>query len=337
MKGILKNMVVAAAILFSMLSCDIDAKFETRIPVHALVNMVKSATATIGSETVPGTVDNNEHTIVFVFNDASDFSDALVRIVYSPRTVCLEGALEEFNTDLSGAYSFVVNNQEEDFTYTVTASRAAVRQVDRAQCSVVLGLDNDADPEKINDSGNNRNASYLFDGKWMSKKAAYSEVGYRHFGWNMTSSGTPPAGPDGKQFGNAYTVDFGEPMRVAKMRFWPYYPYEGNAAALFEIYAYTLDGDPSGDWTGWQMIAEVDDSEKWQIVKNADPGSADDLCTEGTVVEFDYNAVPDARYYRVKIVKNFYAFFQTAMDQYWSGRQFWYSVSELEVWKYNLE
>lgn len=117
MKVILKNMVAAAAIVLSMLSCDIDAKFETRIPVHALVNMVKSATATIGSETVPGTVDNNEHTIVFVFNDASDFSDALVRIVYSPRTVCLEGALEEFKADLGGTYSFVVNNHEEDFTY----------------------------------------------------------------------------------------------------------------------------------------------------------------------------------------------------------------------------
>lgn len=330
--------MISAACTAAVLSgCDVDAKFETRIPTHPLTNMVLSAEATVGVETVPGVVDNKEHTIVFVFNDNKDFADALVRIVYSSRAICKDGALEEFTTDLNGTYSFVVNNQEEDFTYTVSATRAAIQQVDRTSCAVVLGLENDADPAMINDSANNSGAEYLFDGKWMSKKAAYSEVQYKHFGWHMTSSGQPPVGPNGEQYGNAYTVDLGESMKVARMRFWPYYPYEGDAAAQFEIYAYAFDGEPTGDWSGWQLIAEVDDSAKWEIVKNADPGSADDLCTEGTVVEFSYNDVPDARYYRVKMVKNFYAFYQTAMNPYWAGRQFWYSVSELEAWKYNIE
>lgn len=331
-------MILASLALPCLCSCDQDARFETRIPVHSLTNMVKSATATVGDETVPGTVDNKEHTILFVFNEATDFSDTKVNIEYASRTICLEGALEEFTADLNGTYSFVVNNQEEDFTYTVSASRAEIVKLDRSQCAVVLGLENDADPASINDSGNNRDASYLFDGKWMSKKEAWSEVSYHCFGWNMDSSdGTPPVGADGTQFGNAYTVDLGESMKVARMRFWPYYPYEGNAAAQFEIYAYSFDGEPAGDWTGWELIAEVDDSAKWQTVKNAEAGSADDLCTVGTVVEFDYNNVPFARYYRVKIVKNFYAYYQTAMHPYWAGRQCWYSVSELEVWKYNLQ
>lgn len=329
--------MAAAGIVLMLGGCDVDAKFETRIPVHPLTNMVRSAEATVGAETVPGVVDNKEHTIVFVFNDSKDFSDAHVRIVYASRAILLEGAFEDFTTDLNEPYTFTVNNTEEDFIYTVTASKAAIQQVDRTNCSVVLGLENDADPANINDSANNREASFLFDGKWMSKKGAYTEVAYKYFGWAMTSGGEAPVGPDGEQYGNAYTVDLGEPMKIARMRFWPYYPYEGNAAALFEIYAYTYEGEPTGDWNGWQMIAEVDDSAKWEIVKAAEPGSAEDLCTEGTVVEFAYSDVPLARYYRVKIVKNFYAYYQTAMNPYWAGRQFWYSVSELEAWKYNIE
>ena len=102
--------------------------------------MVLSATATIGDETVPGVIDNSGHTVQFVFNENSDFSNVDITIEYADRAILKEGAETAFTADLTEGYSFVVNNLEEDYTYTVTATRASVIQIDRLQCSVVTGL-----------------------------------------------------------------------------------------------------------------------------------------------------------------------------------------------------
>ena len=53
-------------------SCNTDAEFSEFIPTHALSTLVKSATATCGSETVVGTVDNATHEIQFVFVNNSN-------------------------------------------------------------------------------------------------------------------------------------------------------------------------------------------------------------------------------------------------------------------------
>ena len=84
-------------------------------------------------------------------------------------------------------------------------------------------------------------------------------------------------------------------------------------------------------------MLEVDDSDKWQITKNAEAGSENDLTVNGTVVEFKYGELPEARYYRFKMLKNFYAAFGTAMNQYWSGRINYFALSEVELWRYNTE
>ena len=38
-----------------------------------------------------------------------------------------------------------------------------------------------------------------------------------------------------------------------------------------------------------------------------------------------------------KMLKNFYAAFGTAMNQYWSGRINYFALSEVELWRYNTE
>ena len=290
---------------------------------------MKSATATCGSETVVGTVDNATHELQFVFVNKSNFSDVAVTLEYATRAIRKEGAPEEGQKlNLSAPYSFVMNNLEEDFTYTIAASRAQIMQVDHTQCTV-LQLDTDADYQRTKEVDPSR----CFDGKHMSKKGAYGEVAYNHFGWMMANPSKTP------ERGNSFTFDAGEPMRLSKIVFWPYWPYENQQPAVYELYAYTLSGEPAqtGEWTNWEKILEVDDSDKWQITKNAEAGSENDLTVNGTVVEFKYGELPEARYYRFKMLKNFYAAFGTAMNQYWSGRINYFALSEVELWRYNTE
>ena len=331
--------MIIAAVSLGASSCDIEKKFDTEIPQYPLTQLVKSATATAGEETVEGVVDNAAHTITFVFNDTKDFTSTEIKFNFPNRVILKEGAVEELTTDLNAGktYTFVVNNLEEDVTYTVIAYKASIVQVDRTQCSVITGLDGDADPSKLETAASNNGygtgCAFLFDGKWLSKKEGYTDVHYQCFGWEMSSL----KGSNGENFGTAYTVDFGAPMRVAKMRFLPYRAYCENAAALYEIYAWTLDGEPSGDWSNWQLIASVDDSAKWNIIKEIGAGETHPLITEGTTVDFVYSEVPLARYYRVKIVKNFYEYYQDRMSSEWANRKYWYDVSELMVWRYNLD
>ena len=327
----MKNRILSFIILAAgmVTSCNTDAEFSEFIPTHALSTLVKSATATCGSETVVGTVDNATHEIQFVFVNNSNFSDVAVTLEYATRAIRKEGAPEEGQKlNLSAPYSFVMNNLEEDFTYTIAASRAQIMQVDHTQCTV-LQLDTDADYQRTKEVDPSR----CFDGKHMSKKGAYGEVAYNHFGWMMANPSKTP------ERGNSFTFDAGEPMRLSKIVFWPYWPYENQQPAVYELYAYTLSGEPAqtGEWTNWEKILEVDDSDKWQITKNAEAGSENDLTVNGTVVEFKYGELPEARYYRFMMLKNFYAAFGTAMNQYWSGRINYFALSEVELWRYNTE
>ena len=315
-----------------MTSCNVDAEFSEFIPTHPLSNMVKSATATCGSETVSGTVDNSTHEIKFVFVESSNFSDVKVTLDYATRAILKDGAPEAGQQiNLSNPYSFVLNNLEEDYTYTIAASRALITQVPHSQCSV-MQLDNDAAYIREGTAAYKADPYFCFDGKHLSKKGAYGEVVYNNFGWTM-----PNPAPDGR--GNSFTFDAGQAMRLSKVIFWPYWPYENQAPAVYELYAYTLPGEPaqSGEWTNWEKIADIDDSEKWQPTKAAEAGSPEDLTIYGSPVEFKYGQIPEARYYRVKMLKNFYAVYCTAMNQYWSGRVNFFSIAEVELWRYNNE
>ncbi len=339
MKRLLNTIMILTVTSLGLVSCDIEKKFDTKIPQYPLTQLVKSATATAGNETVEGVVDNDAHTITFVFNDTKDFTSTEISIVFPSRVILQDGALENLTADLNAGktYTFVVNNLENDVTYTISAYKASIVQVDRSQCSVITGLDGDADPSKMEKAASNNGygtgCAFLFDGRWLTTKDGYSAVHYQCFGWEMSSL----KGDNGENFGMAYTMDFGEPMRVAKMQFIPYRPYLESAAAQYEIYAWTLNGEPSGDWSNWQLIASVDDSDKWNIIKEVPSGETHVLITEGTTVDFGYTDVPLARYYRVKIVKNFYEYYQDKMSSAWATRKYWYDISEIQVWRYNLD
>ena len=78
----------------------------------------------------------------------------------------------------------------------------------------------------------------------------------------------------------------------------------------------------------------MDDSDKWQITKNAEAGSENDLTVNGTVVEFKYGELPEARYYRFKMQKNGYAVGKTELNQWWTGRIHWMTLSEATLVAY---
>ena len=90
----MKNRILSFIILAAgmVTSCNTDAEFSEFIPTHALSTLVKSATATCGSETVVGTVDNATHEIQFVFVNNSNFSDVAVTLEYATRAIRKEGA-----------------------------------------------------------------------------------------------------------------------------------------------------------------------------------------------------------------------------------------------------
>lgn len=340
-----------SAISLGAASCDIEKKFDTEIPQYPLTQLVKSATATVGDETVEGVVDNDKHTITFVFKESKDFSAVNIKMVYLSRAVLKDGAAEELTTDLSAnkAYSFVVNNLEEDITYSMTAFRAAMLKVDRTKCSVITGLEGDANPTMLSttkdpDGKYGSLPKHLFDGIYMTAKPTtednnhqWSSIGYRSFGWQMETKDL--TGPNGEKYGNAYTVDLGSKMRVAKMVFWPYWPYTRIEGAQFEIYAWTLDGEPSGDWTNWQLIASADFSDRFELAASLPGDSTDPIFSEGMIVDFNYGDVPEARYYRVKSINNFMSIYKDKVDKNWNSPSNInaYSVCELEVWQYNID
>lgn len=343
--------MITAAVSLGLMSCDIEKVFDTEIPTYTLTQLVKSATATAGDETVEGVVDNDNHTVTFVFKETKDFSSVSVRLVYPSRVVLKEGALEELTTDLADgkAYTFVVNNLEEDVTYSMTAFRAATIKVDRTKCSVITGLEGDANPAKMKttDDPQGRWGSlpeHLFDGLHMTGKPTnekentqWSSIGYRSFGWQMDTKDL--TGPNGEKYGNAYTVDLGSKMRVAKMVFWPYWPYTRIEGAQFEIYAWKLDGEPSGDWTNWQLIASADFSDRFELALSLPGDSTHPYFSEGMTVDFNYGDVPEARYYRVKSINNYMSIYKDKVDEYWNSPSNInaYSVCELEVWQYNID
>jgi hypothetical protein len=327
-----KILLIITCAIFALTagSCDRDAKFETHIPVHPLQDVVLSASATCQGETVVGDVDNTAHTIKFVFTDADDFSQVKMKLHFAARAILKEGATEDQTVNLKdNTYSFVANNTENDITYTVSAAKASVVEVDRTQCSVVKGLAGDADSSVY--CKDPADPKYLFDGKWLSKKNAYSEVSYKYFGWTVAYN---QAGHN-----NVFTFSTGSAMRLAKMIVRPYWGYCNNDPAEFEIYAYNLPGAPTGDWANWKLIATVNDADKWQITKSAVAGSADDQVVNGTVVEFKYDPenLPEAQYYRFKVVKNFFSEFGTSMSSLWSVRVNWFTISEIQLWRYNID
>ena len=72
-------------------------------------------------------------------------------------------------------------------------------------------------------------------------------------------------------------------------------------------------------------------------MKGGAAGAYSALLADGITVVIPEDNEIVARYYRFKMLKNFYAAFGTAMNKYWSGRINYFALSEVELWRYNTE
>lgn len=155
-------------------------------------------------------------------------------------------------------------------------------------------------------------------------------------------------------YSGAPIFDFGSEMRLASLVFYPYWePYVKNGfVAKIEVYAYNgkgkietesvdfWEGKPEngvpavkvkdrsvGEWKNWTLIGSSDRSEELANMPQEDVLSQKPLLS--TAIKFDYDKVPDARYYRFKLWS--IAMFREGVKPWWYSR---WSIADLSVERY---
>ena len=155
-------------------------------------------------------------------------------------------------------------------------------------------------------------------------------------------------------YSGAPIFDFGSKMRLASLVFYPYWePYAKNGfAAKIEVYAYNGEGEietesvdfwegkpvngvPAvkvkdrsvGEWKNWTLIGSSDRSEELANMSQEEVLSQKPLLS--TAIKFDYDKVPDARYYRFKLWS--IAMFREGVKPWWYSR---WSIADLSVERY---
>jgi len=101
------------------------------------------------------------------------------------------------------------------------------------------------------------------------------------------------------------TFDVGTPVRLQKYRQHGYWPYYHTAPRVWELWAYAGEGEPTAatGWDNWVKIGEYDNTHlgAWNAPDQSARIAAYPL---GEALEFNYDDVPLARYYRAKCLKN---------------------------------
>ena len=155
-------------------------------------------------------------------------------------------------------------------------------------------------------------------------------------------------------YSGAPIFDFGSEMRLASLVFYPYWePYVKNGfVAKIEVYAYNGEGEiktesvdfwegkpvngvPAvkvkdrsvGEWKNWTLIGSSDRSEELGNMSQEEVLSQKPLLS--TAIKFDYDKVPDARYYRFKLWS--IAMFREGVKPWWYSR---WSIADLSVERY---
>ena len=155
-------------------------------------------------------------------------------------------------------------------------------------------------------------------------------------------------------YSGAPIFDFGSEMRLASLVFYPYWePYVKNGfVAKIEVYAYNgkgeietgsvnfwegdkVSGVPAvkvkdrsvGEWKNWTLIGSSDRSEELVNMSQEEVLSQKPLLS--TAIKFDYDKVPDARYYRFKLWS--IAMFRDGVKPWWFSR---WSIADLSVERY---
>ena len=162
---------------------------------------------------------------------------------------------------------------------------------------------------------------------------------------------TTSAGYEVAAYSGAPIFDFGSKMRLASLVFYPYWePYaKGGFVAKIEVYAYNGEGEietesvdfwegkpvngvPAvkvkdrsvGEWKNWTLIGSSDRSKELMNMKKEETLSQKPLLS--TAIKFDYDKVPDARYYRFKLWS--IAMFRDGVAPWWFSR---WSIADLSV------
>ena len=291
---------------------DVEYTIHAEVTVATLTPLL-SVSASAGSKSGTVELDNENHKIEITFLPGTDVTAVAVSIVYDERATPGKDSFEEKTIDLTNDYTFVVNNGLEDLTYTIHAGFSAETLLSYEKCSVYR-VGGDAD---MVEGADNMYMSCLFDNTWMSEAEAYEEVEWRHFGWTMDVNSH-----DGH--GNWFVFDISEPAILSSIMIWPYWPNTNNEPAEFRIFAWTGSGEPE-TWeegnSSWELVLTGDHSELF-LDKEACKNPPQDKVTEYI----------EAQYYCFVLDKNFYALKQTEANEWWYGRIFWCTMSELQIW-----
>lgn len=149
------------------------------------------------------------------------------------------------------------------------------------------------------------NVGNLWDDRWG--KAYVGGSPWDDYSW--------ADGADWKDFYTSYpddhrepswlTFDLGTPVRLQKYKQHGYWPYFHTAPRVWELWAYAGEGEPTAasGWDNWVKIGEYDNTYvgKWN---DPDQSKRIEAYPLGDILEFEYDDVPLARYYRVKCLKN---------------------------------
>lgn len=207
-----------------------------------------------------------------------------------------------------------------------------------SQCRVLINHPGDA---ILNRTSGNKALTMreLFDGRWMSGYRRFDEVGFRQFSWNN------------RQPHKWFTFDIGEYARLSKAVVMPYCGFTQSDPAIFELWAYTGEGDvppiTPEDWfetdPKWVRIARVDASAEYEKTRkfrldNSGIGNPEvDPCVNG--LEFRTGncckEIPSARFYRFRMLNNYYGLVRYEYEEFMNFYDYTHActMSELRLWK----
>lgn len=302
MKRIKLILFVLVVSLFS--ACDTNVVFSDYVPVYPVEEPIVSATAVSQGITTGCLLDNKKHSIVFSYMPGfCDTTEMDITIEYDYRVTPKEGAFIQEVKDLTNPYSFVVNDRVKDVTYTISTKKYEPQLLTRDECSV-FRVEGDAQIKTEGQAYAKRDTAYLFDGRYMSKANAKSEIDYQRFAWQMS------ANPQGH--GNWFVMKTSTPVTLYQIRMWPYEPYCKDFAAVYEIYAWTGDGAPKTFSTvgeKWVKVISADHTDLYEIEKKAiedgKTGTVDDICTNPPIDKS--GQCVESQYFCFNMVKNYYA------------------------------
>lgn len=245
------------------------------------------------------------------------------------------------NPDAKARLTFF-NTDYANFSYVLEIRPVAVVsevKVNKAGCKVIK-LAGDA-------GGDYTNPENLFNDGWLIYWGKYNEY----------AEGDPDR-PNGVSYGafqmstsqdykeetqRTFTIDAGKTCRLSKWITYHYYMYHMNDPISYEIYAYTADDMPSGEWNdSWVKIGSYDSTGLYFELAGLETGAYCPALADGDLITISNKDAVSARYYRFKMLKNgynVYGWWNGAQgpdyaNASWTARRHYFSLSEITLYEY---